>query len=153
MAKPIEFVPASHDPRSDLKRRIDDAPSDHAAAVLSAYDLLEELHKSGTLDLLRGAASASGEIVQQASDLASQPESVRALRNLLLLGKLLGNIDPDSLRRLTEHLPTAVAQHPPQNPPSLFRIFRRISSKDSRRALAFFSNALEKLGRGVGPEK
>jgi uncharacterized protein YjgD (DUF1641 family) len=152
MAKPIELIPVQRDPREELKRRVDDAPIEHAEAVLSVYELLGELHKSGTLDLLRGAVGAQDEIVQHAAGLAAQPEAVRAIRNLLVLGKLLGSIDPDTLHRLTEGLPAAAEQRPEENPPSLLGIFRKMSSKESRRALAVAVNVLESVGKGIDPK-
>ena len=152
MAKPIEFTPVQRDARDELKQRIENAPVDHAPAVLSAYELLEELHRSGTLDVLRGAASAGEEIVSQASSLAAQPESVRAMRNLLVLGKLLGSIDPDLLHRLGQAV-TAAAEMPRHEPPSLFELLRQFNAPDSRRALAAAASALEAIGRGMNPEK
>jgi uncharacterized protein YjgD (DUF1641 family) len=152
MAKPIELIPTPRDPREELKRRIDNAPVDHADAVLSAYELLGELHQTGTLDLLRGAVGAQGEIIQHAAGLAAQPEAVRALRNMLVLGKLLGSIDPDTLHRLTEGLPAAVGHPIEENPPSLFGIFRKMSSRESRRALSAAVNVLESVGKGIEPK-
>ncbi|MGC2160917.1 MAG: DUF1641 domain-containing protein [Silvibacterium sp.] len=152
MAKPIELMPVPRDAREELKRRVENAPVEHAASVLSAYALLDELHQSGTLDLLRGAAGAGSEIVKNASSLAAQPESVRALRNLLVLGKLLGSIDPDTLHRLTEKLPAAAKPCSEKKPPSLFHIFRRLRSANSRRALAAAADALEGIGQGLNRE-
>ena len=153
MAKPIELIPTPRDPREEITRRLENAPVEHTEAVLSAYELLQELHASGTLDLLRGAAGAQGEIVQHAAGLAAQPEAVRALRNLLVLGKLLGSIDPDALHRLTAGLPGAVDQAPNEETPSFVGIFRRLSSKDSRRALAAAANILESVGKGMASGK
>lgn len=147
MAKPIELMPTSRDARDELKRRVENAPAEHAAAVLSAYELLEELHTSGALDLLRGALGAGGEIVKHGASLAAQPETVCALRNLLVMGKLLGSINPETLHRIAEGLPAATQRAPEDKPPSLFRIFRRMSSPNSRRALAAAANVLESAGR------
>jgi uncharacterized protein YjgD (DUF1641 family) len=152
MAKPIEFTPAPHDARDELKQRIESAPVEHAAAVLSAYELLEDLHQSGTLDVLRGAVGAGGEIVSQASSLAAQPESIRALRNLLVLGKLLGSIDPDLLGRLTQVF-SAAAEASRREPPSIFELFRRFNTSDSRRALSAAADVLEGVGDGLASGK
>lgn len=152
MAKPIEFVSTHQDTRGEAKRHLENAPVEHAAAVLSAFDLLEELHRAGALDVLRGAASACGEIVTQASSLAAQPESTRALRNLLVLTKLLGSIDPELLHRLGKAA-TAAVEKPREEPPSLFELVRRFNSPDSRRALATAADVLEGVGRGLGSEK
>jgi uncharacterized protein YjgD (DUF1641 family) len=151
MAKPIELMPVPRDAREELKRRVENAPVEHAAAVLAAYELLQELHESGTLDALRGAFGAGGEIVKHASGLAAKPESIHAMRNLLILGNLLGSIDPEMLHRMVDGLPAA-AEQAPEEPPSLFQIFRRMRSRNVRRALGAATNVLESAGRGLGPK-
>lgn len=152
MAKPVELMPILRDAREDTKRQIENAPVDHADAVLSAFELLEELHKSGTLDLLRGAAGAGGEIVKQAADLAAQPDSVRAMRNLLLLAQLLGSLDPDILHGVIGAF-QAVAERraDQQKPPSLFRLLRRLNSEDTRYALDAITGVLEGVGQTMNP--
>jgi uncharacterized protein YjgD (DUF1641 family) len=126
---------------------------EHADAVLAAYDLLQELHESGTLDVLRGLVGAGDQVVRHTVGLATQPEAVNALRNLLVLGKVVGTIDPNVLHKLVEGLPAAVAQMPEENPPSLFAIFRRMSSKASRRTLALGVSVLEGVGMGLVPRE
>jgi uncharacterized protein YjgD (DUF1641 family) len=149
MAKPIELVPAPRDAREELKRRVENAPVEHAAAVLSAYGLLEELHESGMLDLLRGAVGTGEEIVKKSSSFAAKPESIRTMRNLLILGDLLGSINPDTLHRITDGVPAAIEQTPDEKPPSLFEIFRRLRSRNVRRALGAATKVLESVGRGL----
>jgi uncharacterized protein YjgD (DUF1641 family) len=151
MAKPIELMPVPRDAREELKRRVENAPGEHAEAVLSAYELLEELHENGTLDALRGAFGAGGEIVKHASSLAAKPESIHVMRNLLILGNLLGSIDPEVLHRIADGLPAA-AEQVPEEPPSLFQIFRRMRSRNVRRALGAATNVLENAGRGLDPK-
>jgi len=150
MAKPIELTPIPRSPREELKRRVDAAPVEHADAVLAAYDLLQELHESGTLDVLRGLFGAGDQVVSHTVGLATQPEAVNALRNLLVVGKVLGAIDPDTLHKLIGGLPAAVQRPQDENPPSLFAIFRRMSSKASRRTLALGVSVLEGIGNGLG---
>jgi uncharacterized protein YjgD (DUF1641 family) len=148
MAKPIELIPVVHDAREELKRRVDAAPVEHADAVLSAYELLQQLHESGTLDTLRGLFGAGDQVIRHTVGLATKPEAVNALRNLLIMGKVLGSVDPEVLHRLVADLPVAMKQ-PEENPPSLFAIFRRMSSKASRRALALGVGVLEGVGNGL----
>lgn len=150
MAKPVEFMPIPRGAREELKRRVDAAPVEHAEAVLSAYELLQELHESGTLDVLRGLLGAGDQVVRHTVGLATQPEAVNALRNLLILGKVLGGIDPEMLGKLVSGVPAAVREMPEENPPSLFAIFRRMSSKASRRTLSLGVSVLEGVGRGLG---
>ena len=101
MAKPIELMPkpTGQGAREELQRRLDAAPVEHAEAVLSGYELLQELHESGTLDVLRGLLGAGDQVVRHAVALAIQPEAVNGLRNLLVLSKVLGSVNPDVLHR------------------------------------------------------
>jgi len=156
MAKPIELMPkvnAGQGVREELRRRVDAAPVEHAEAVLAGYELLQELHESGTLDVLRGLLGAGDQVVKHAVGLAVQPEAVNGLRNLLVLSKVLGSVNPDALHRAVSGVPAALAPPPDQEPPSLFALFRRLSSKESRRALAAAATVLESVGRGLESEK
>jgi uncharacterized protein YjgD (DUF1641 family) len=152
MAKPIELMPkinAAQGAREELKRRVDAAPVEHAEAVLDAYELLQQLHESGTLDVLRGLLGAGDEVVRHAVAVAIKPESVSVLRNLLILSNLLGSISPDRLENVLAGVPAALAKEPMDKPPSLFAIFRRFSSVESRRALNAAATVLESVGRGM----
>jgi uncharacterized protein YjgD (DUF1641 family) len=152
MAKPIELMPKfspAQGAREELKRRVDAAPVEHAEAVLDAYELLQQLHDSGTLDVLRGLLGAGDEVVRHAVGIAIKPESVSVLRNLLILGNLLGGVAPDQLEAALGGIPAALAQQQAENPPSLFAIFRRLSSVESRRALNAAATVLESVGKGL----
>jgi len=150
MAKPIEVMPTPRNARDELKRRLDEAPVEHAEAVLAGYEVLQQLHESGTLDVLRGLLGAGDQVVRHAVALAVQPEAVDALRNLLVLSKVLGSVNPDVLHRVLSGVPEALAQKPEEEPPSLFAIFRRMTSKESRRAQAAIVTLLDSVGRGLG---
>jgi len=146
MAKPVAYrVFTPLDAREELKRKIDAAPLEHADALLSAYDLLEQAHKSGTLALLRGLLSAQDAVVTHIADIASSPEMVNALRNLLLVGKLLGNIKPEQLQAAMvgerEGRPTA--------PPSLISLVGRMGTADARRGLNVATGLLTALGAAM----
>lgn len=152
MAKPIELMPIPRDAREELIRRVENAPVEHAAAVLSAYELLGEMHKTGTLDLLRGVVGAQGEIIEHVAGVAAKPDSVRALRNLLTLGNLLSRIDPDTLQRIADSVSRAHAAGNEEKPPSLFQLFRRFFSADSRRALGVAASLTANVGKGLDPK-
>lgn len=140
MANPIAFNPPKVDPRFELQRRLEAAPREHAEALLVAFDLLEEAHDQGVLDLLHGAIGSREAIVHKLAEYARQPESIAAMRNLLVLGKLLGSIDPESLR----------SSSPLQKPRSLWQIFQRIRSVDGRRGLDWITSAIVAVGKARG---
>jgi uncharacterized protein YjgD (DUF1641 family) len=151
MAMPVPLTKiVQADPREQLLKRIQEAPIAHADAVLSAYELLQQLHDTGTLDVLRGALGAGDVLVEHVVSLITAPESVNALRNLILIGKVLGSINPDVLHAVVEGIPQAMA--PSAKPPSLFALGRRAASPDSRRGLAAAISVMEILGRGLAKE-
>ena len=114
------------------------------------YELLEELHTKLALRICYVARwGLVAKLCRHGASLAAQPETVCALRNLLVMGKLLGSINPKTLHRIAEGLPAATQRAPEDKPPSLFRIFRRMSSPNGRRALAAAANVLESAGRGL----
>ena len=142
MANPIAFEPKPVDPKLELQRRLDAAPLQHAEALLVAYDLLEEAHNQGLLDLLHGAIGSRDAILGKVAAYAKQPVSTTAIRNLLALGELLGSIDPQLLQPAP----------PQQKPPSLWQIFRSIRSEDGRRGLGRLTALLTAIGRTNQPE-
>lgn len=153
MAKPIEIKPQPRNAREELQRRLDNAPIEHADAMLSLYELLQQMHDTGTLDVLRGALGAGDEILNHVVRLTTQPESVRSIRNLLILAKLLGSVDPEMLHRLSTILPQTVDQAEAKEPPSLWALFHRFRSRESRRALAAGAALLEGVGRELDRSK
>jgi uncharacterized protein YjgD (DUF1641 family) len=132
MANPIHFSPKV-DPQTELRRRLEAAPEQHAEALLVLYDLLEEAHNQGLLDLLHGAVGSKNAIAGKLAYYAKQPMSTQAIRNLLILGELLGSFDPTVLAQTkTEVLDRR------KDPPSLWSLFRKAASADGRRGMGMF---------------
>jgi len=150
MAKPIAFKPVTVDFKADLQRRLEKAPEEHAEALLLAYDVLEAAHKEGLLDLLHGAIGARDTIFHTLSKYAAQPEGVTAIRNLLTGAKILSELDPELLDQVAKALSSATKEHRrEEQPPSLWRLFRRSTDEDSRRGLSFLTMMLSGLGRSL----
>ena len=150
MAKPVAYrVFTPPDTREELKRRIDAAPAEHADAILSAYRLLEEAHESGTLELLRGALAAQDSIINHVMGIVSQPEMVNGLRNLIVLGKVLGNINQtfETVSPGDDKVKTRRA------PPSLFTLVSRMNTPDARRGIEVAAGLLAALGAAARPLK
>src|ERR1700753_3968666 len=115
MASPIQFKPKAIDPREELQRRLEAAPREHAESILGALDLLEAAHRKGLLGLAEGAISSKDAVFGKLAEYAKQPESTRALRNLIAIGKLVASINPEKLDSLAKG-----ASDKTQKPPSLF---------------------------------
>jgi uncharacterized protein YjgD (DUF1641 family) len=151
MAQPIPF----HQPPRDLGRefgaRLQRAPEEHAEAILAAYDLLQTLHDHGVLEMTRGVVGGSEKILEQAVEVASNPASIRSVRNLLLLVTAVSEIDPDLLSDLTRAIPKALKQANAEEakPPGLFRLLCTFFNKDFRRGLAAFNDLLVGFGSNL----
>ena len=84
MAQPIAFhQPANH--TASIAERLRDAPVEHAEALLSAFELLQLLNDRGVLNLLRGLVGSGDEVIATIISAVDKPESIRSIRNFLLL--------------------------------------------------------------------
>jgi uncharacterized protein YjgD (DUF1641 family) len=150
MAKPIAFKPITVDFKADLQRRLEEAPAEHAAALLAALDVIEAAHREGILDLLHGMIGAKDTIVAQVAKYASLPEGVAGIRNLLTAAKILTELSPEALDHLSKSMASATKEHKrEQRPPSLWQLWKRTTSEDGRRGLSFVTLLLSNLGRSV----
>lgn len=150
MAQPISLEPPRRDPREELRRRLEQAPEDHAEAVLAGFEVLQCLHDQGILELLRGALGGGDKVLETLVDAAKTPEAIRGLRNILILAKILGSIDPELLEKFAQAVPDALesaakAQKAP--PPGVWAIFRILRGENLRRGLAVVNGLLESWGK------
>jgi uncharacterized protein YjgD (DUF1641 family) len=151
MAQPIPLQLASRDPQRELNVRLKQAPEEHAAAVLAAYEVLQSMHDHGVLELMRGTLGGGEKILAQAVSVASGPEAIRASRNLLLLVKALGEIEPSLLSDVTRAVPRALVQANAEEtrPPGIFKLLSTFLNRDFRRGLAACNDFLVTLGKNL----
>jgi len=150
MANPITFKPQPVDPHLELERRLAAAPREHAEALLVAYDILQTAHDNGLLDTVHGLVSARDAILGKLAEYAKTPEGEAGIRNLLATAKILAALDPETLDRLSRSVVAASQEHRQERkPPSLWQLFKRANSEDSRRGLSFLTLLLSGLGRSL----
>jgi uncharacterized protein YjgD (DUF1641 family) len=148
MAQPIAFhAPAK--PATTNLERLQNAPTEHAEALLSGYELLQLLHDRGVLNLLRGILGGGDALVSTITAAVDTPESIRAIRNFLLLTKFFANIPPDVLNSLAETVSAGAQREKAHKAPGLLSLLWRLRSADSRHAAAVALDLLEGLGKGL----
>jgi uncharacterized protein YjgD (DUF1641 family) len=150
MAQPISFEVPARDPRKELSARLDNAPVEHAEALLDAYELLQELHDRHVLEILRGALGASGKFVESAVNAVDSPEALRALRNAIILGRILGSINPDLLRCFEIAVCQTLGSKrkaPVVEPPGLLSLMSQFRQPELRRSMALINKFLDVLGK------
>ena len=153
MAQPIPLDMPPRDPRQELVCRLQNAPMEHAEALLSAYDVLQKLHDHGVLDIVRGALGSSDKIVEEAVQLTNTPESIRAIRNAVILIKTAGELDPCVLNAFAGAITGALEEAKTTKPPGLWKLLNEFRSKDLRRGLAMVNSFLEGFGRNLSSAK
>jgi uncharacterized protein YjgD (DUF1641 family) len=151
MARPIPLELPARDPREELRKKLDQAPVQHAEALLDSYELLQQLHDHGVFELLRGALSASDKLIEAAVDAAKSDESIRAMRNAMILGKMLASVNPDVLQCVATAASDTLGcyERPVIEPPGLFSLLNQFRHKELRRSIAFINRFLEKLGEQI----
>jgi uncharacterized protein YjgD (DUF1641 family) len=153
MAQPIPLTvtPRSEpDPPARLDdSRLDTALQDHSDAILSALQLLQLLHDRGVLDLLRGLVGAGDQLTGMATAALDSPDSVRAIRNFILLTKFFASIPPDVLDSLVRTAKEGAEREKSHRAPGLLQLLRRMSSENSRHAIAVSLDLLESAGKSL----
>lgn len=150
MAQPIPLNVPPRNARQELQARLEQAPIEHTAALLDAYELLQQLHDSRVLFALRGALGAGDRIVEKFADAGSSVDSIAAIRNALILAKMLASIDPEVLQGVAVAVAETVKNAPNQKPPGLIALLGQFRSVETRRSVAMLNRFLVSLGTQLG---
>jgi uncharacterized protein YjgD (DUF1641 family) len=155
MAKPIPLELPPGDPRAELQARLQNAPLEHAEAMLAAYEVLQGLHDRGVFELLRGALGSSDKVTDIIVEAARAPESIRGIRNVLILAKILGALEPELLEGFARSLPEAIAftKAHASSPPGVWGMVSKFGNRDFRRGLLLVNSLLEAFGRNLPAEE
>jgi uncharacterized protein YjgD (DUF1641 family) len=137
------FTPV--DARVDLIKKVEGAPVEHAEAVLAAYELLQQLHEKGILELATGLLTAGETVINHVVGVISSPQAVTATRLGLMMVNLLGSIDADKVSK-------ALAAGS-KEPPSLLAIGKQATSPEARRAMAVGLGLLTAFGEALEKSK
>ena len=141
---------------AEMRSRLEKAPAEHAEALLAGLDVLQALHDQGVLELLRGVLGGGNKILEIVVDASKTPEAIRGIRNLLIMTKILGSMDPELLNKFALDIPDVLvgaAKAQEAEPPGFWESFRILRSKNLRRGLVVMNNLLEVLGRNFSAEK
>jgi uncharacterized protein YjgD (DUF1641 family) len=156
MAKPIPFDLPKRDPREELRAKLEQAPVEHAEAVLAGFEVLQGLHDRGVLELLRGGLAGGDRILEMAVEATKTPEAIRGLRNVLILARVFGSIEPELLEKFARAVPDAlvsVVKTEQAEPPGFWGVLKIFRSKNLRRGLAVVNSVLEAWGRNFSATK
>ena len=150
MAQPILLKIPPEDPREVLRHRLENAPLDHAEAVLALFDVVQELHDKGLLEIAKGALGSGEKVMKIGVDAANSPEVIQAIRNFMIMSKLFASLDPRLLEHLAGAVPNALVEAKKEKPPGLFALLGMLASQDTRRMLGIGTRVVQSLGHDLG---
>jgi uncharacterized protein YjgD (DUF1641 family) len=152
MAEPIALKLAPRDPREALYRQLENASREHVEALLAAYEVLQGLQDRGVLEMLRGALGSSDKVLQILVDAVNTPEAICGIRNFMILIRIAATLEPELLEALAQAVPEGLAQAKMPEPLGLWKLLKKLSSQDTRRALTAMTCVLESLGKSLATE-
>jgi uncharacterized protein YjgD (DUF1641 family) len=145
MSQPIPFKARSRDFREELRVRLEHAPADHAEAILASYEVLQGFHERGVLELLRGVLGGGDNVLEIAVEAAKTPAAIRGIRNVTIMLKLAGSIDPDQLH--------VAMDGGDKEAPTLWEIGKRTKTDDARRGMETAVPLLGIFGAALNKEQ
>ena len=152
MAQPILLTIPPEDPREVLRQRLENAPLEHAEALLSVFEIVQELHDKGLLEIAKGALGSGEKVMKIAVDTANTPDVIQAIRNFMILSKLFASLDPRLLEHLAQAVPKALVEAKTEKPLGLFSLLAKLMNHDTRRILGIGTRVVESLGHDLGKQ-
>ena len=149
MAAPILLNLPPQDPREALYRRLENAPKEHAEALLAACDILQGLHDKGLLELAKGALGSGEQLLEILVETGNNPEVIRGIRNFIILTKLFASLDPKLVENLEQVVPKALVEAKTQQPLSLLGLLGKATCADTRRIMTIMIRVVESLGKDL----
>jgi uncharacterized protein YjgD (DUF1641 family) len=147
MAQPIPLTITTKG--ADAADCLADALDKHTDAIVSALELLQLLHDRGVLDLLRGLVGAGDQLAGILTAAAGAPESLRGMRNFILLTKFFASIPPEVLDSLVRTATEGAEREKAHRAPGVLQLLRRAGSENSRHAIAVTLDLLESVGKAL----
>jgi len=149
MAAPVLLNLPPQDPREALYRRLENAPKEHAEALLAACDVLQGLHDKGLLEIAKGALGSGEKVLEILVDAATSPEVIRGIRNFIILTKLFATLEPKLLEHLAGTVPKALDEAKTEKPLGLLQLMSKATNADTRRIMTIMIRVVESLGKDL----
>ena len=153
MAAPILLTIPPQDPREALYRRLENAPREHAEALLAACDILQGLHDKGLLEIAKGALGSGEKILEILVEAGNTPEAIRGIRNFIILTKLFATLEPKLIEHLADAVPKALVEAKTKKPLGLVQLMSKATNADTRRIMTIMIRVVESLGKDLGSER
>jgi uncharacterized protein YjgD (DUF1641 family) len=153
MAQPILLELPPRDPREALYDRLQNAPHEHAEALINVYDILQELQDRGVLELAKGALGSSERVLEILVNVVNKPEMIRGMRNLIILANVADALEPELLESLQPAIKQALTEARKANPHGFWQIAKMLLSRQSRRVMILAASIMTSVGKCLSPSQ
>jgi hypothetical protein len=92
---------------------------------------------------------AGDQLAGMATAAIDSPDSVRAIRNFILLTKFFASVPPDVLDSLVHTAVEGAHREKSHRAPGMLQLLRRMNGENSRHAIAVTLDLLESAGKGL----
>ena len=148
MAEAIDYTHPPRNERQEYYHDLHGAPED-AGSMLDAHAILQLLRDKGVLEIIKDALGSMEKVMEVITETLEREEVVRTVRNVTILIKLLGSIEPETLENIMKSLSNATETSTSRKPPGFLRLLSQLTSGDTRRALEPIAAALQAAGRSI----
>ncbi|GMA56763.1 uncharacterized protein YjgD (DUF1641 family) [Alicyclobacillus sacchari] len=128
----------------------------HGQALAAALTVLEDMQRSGLMDLAHGMLGAKQQIAEIVLEQVMKPGVLGAVQNAMAFMELAGGLDPHAVRTLTHALAAGVEEGQRRiasgRKVGFLTLARVLSQPDVNRAVAFLVGLLEGIGRELNTE-
>ena len=117
--------------------------------------MLQALYDQGVLEIVRGVLDGGNKVLEIVVEATKTTEAIRDIRNLVIMTKILGSIDPELLKKRADAIPNVLvgeAKAQETEPPGLWEVLHILRSKNLRRGLTVVNNLLGALGKNFSAE-
>lgn len=155
MASPISNIkPLVVDEETRRRQDLDEveaAVADHKDAVLETITLMGHLHDTGILAISNGVFSQGDEVLRILVQELNNPDNSRVLENGIGLAGLVGSLDIDRLKVLTEKMNQGVKEATDEGaedgPKSVFQLMKALKDPEISRSVGLLMSLLKGMGK------
>jgi uncharacterized protein YjgD (DUF1641 family) len=119
-------------------------------ALMTFLEILQELHKAGLLDIIKGLLKTRHKVGVLAMDQINQPDMHNMIRNGINTIEFLGELDPDQLKTMLDGVNNGLetsAESANKKEVSLWGMAKTMRDPDVKRSITTMISFLEGMGK------
>lgn len=100
MPEAFSYQHTPRESKEEFYQQLQAASEKRADAMQDAYAILQLLHEKGILELVKDALGSGEKLMKVVAGVMQGGQVMRTVRNLKLLAKVIGKVEPETLEKL-----------------------------------------------------